>query len=423
MTPTIDSEKNLSTIALTAEAAQINASEAVSQAIAATAHGPQRVGSGEEKATLEPEAALPIAVSTSAEWPDDSEGTKYNPAYHGKLTDTLARMRSGSGRTDQVTKQFSVTEGGVTLTLSKAMQFGTSSHKLLTRALVELTKYNAPNATPQRLRVTFSVDEYASLRREESLRRRPTSTPEEEEAEDKRLSMAMDNFIRKIKKDLQPLHGTFSSEEKIKGKPRSITNLNILGFSQVKNGLITMEFTPTAAEYLVKQPLTQYGDALFAISDRHRNAYILGLQLIEHYNMRSNQIKGTADRYRVGELLKYLDLPSIEKVRHERRSWEDRIKDSFEKALDALKDGGLLADWSYCKAKATPLSDQEAHSILSYEEWSDLFLHFSLVNAPDHSRAIEDGRRRADTKREPSKKKSTRKKPSETQKKKPTAEA
>lgn len=362
------------------------------------------------------EALEPEAAGAAAEWPELPTEDGYSLLYHGKLTDNLAMMRGRNGQRDKVTKALSITEGGVTLTLPKAMQFGTSPHKLLTKAVAEFTKYNAAKAAPQTLRVSFSIDEWARLRKEKSLIRRPTATPEEAEAEDKRLSMAMDNFIRKTNKDLQVLHGLFSFEEKVKGKPLHVENLSLIGFSEIKRGFITIEFTLKAAEYLVSHPLTQYGEALYAISDRHPNAYILGLTIVERFNNENNQIRGTADRIMVERLLEKLDLMTIEKVRKERRSWESFIKDRFEDALEALVQIGLLSKWEYCGPKGAALSDEEAQSIRSYEEWSKLYVLFELVNAPDHSRAIEASKERAALK-EAEKKKTARKKRTTTKKK------
>lgn len=362
------------------------------------------------------EALEDKSAGAAAEWPELTPEEGYSLVYHGKLTDNLALMRGRNGQIDKVTKALSLTEGGVTLTLPRAMQFGTSPHKLLTRAVSEFTKRNASKATPQQLRVSFSIEEWAQLRKEKSLTRRPTSTPEEAAAEDKRLSMAMDNFIRKTNKDLQVLHGLFSFEEKVKGKPLHVENLSLIGFSEIKRGFITIEFTLKAAEYLVAHPLTQYGDALYAISDRHPNAYILGLLLVERYNLENNQIIGTADRIMVENLLDKLGLMTIEKVRKDRRSWETFIKDRFEDALEALVTAGLLTSWEYCKAKGMPLTDQEAQSITSYEDWSKLYVRFSLVNAPDHSKAIEASRERAALKAA-EKKKPARKRRAPTKKK------
>ena len=362
------------------------------------------------------EALEDKSAGAAAEWPELPTEEGYSLVYHGKLTDNLALMRGRNGQIDKVTKALSLTEGGVTLTLPRAMQFGTSPHKLLTRAVSEFTKHNASKATPQQLRVSFSIEEWAQLRKEKSLTRRPASTPEEAAAEDKRLSMAMDNFIRKTNKDLQVLHGLFSFEEKVKGKPLHVENLSLIGFSEIKRGFITIEFTLKAAEYLVAHPLTQYGDALYAISDRHPNAYILGLLLVERYNIENNQIIGTADRIMIEKLLDKLDLMPIEKVRKERRSWEAFIKDRFEDALEALVTAGLLTSWEYCKAKGVPLTDQEAQSIIAYEDWSKLYVHFSLVNAPDHSKAIEASKERAAIKAA-EKKKTARKRRTATKKK------
>ena len=74
------------------------------------------------------EALEPEAAGAAAEWPELPTEDGYSLLYHGKLTDNLAMMRGRNGQRDKVTKALSITEGGVTLTLPKAMQFGTSPH-------------------------------------------------------------------------------------------------------------------------------------------------------------------------------------------------------------------------------------------------------------------------------------------------------
>ena len=105
--------------------------------------------------------------------------------------------------------------------------------------------------------------------------------------------------------------------------------------------------------------------------------------------MDSNQIKGTADRISVPNLLAVTDLPSYEEVqRKDRGHWENRIKRYFEEALDTLTQEGILKDWEYTHAKGVPLTDEEAANITSYNKFIKLYLHFTPADEGDHAERI-----------------------------------
>ena len=104
--------------------------------------------------------------------------------------------------------------------------------------------------------------------------------------------------------------------------------------------------------------------------------------------MDSNIIIGTYNRLKVSTLLKHTNLPTIEKLKNEKynnsRQWPTRIKEPFEKALDALT-GYVITNWEYVKPKGEPLTDEEAYNITDYEGFIDLLVQFEIKDAPDHS--------------------------------------
>ena len=148
-----------------------------------------------------------------------------------------------------------------------------------------------------------------------------------------------------------------------------------------------MEFGRNMAEYLKQLPLTQYPQGLLAIDARSENAYRLGLKMAEHFSIDNNQLKGTADRLKVSNLLAVTNLPTIEDLQNEKqdnsRQWYTRTKEPFENALDALT-GKVIKNWEYVKSKGIPLTEEEAYSITDYETFISLYVQFELLEAPEH---------------------------------------
>ena len=122
----------------------------------------------------------------------------------------------------------------------------------------------------------------------------------------------------------------------------------------------------------------------------------MGYKMTVHYNMDNNQIRGTAQRLKVKTLLEVTSLPSVKSASVKKYGWQERIKEPFENSLDALTKCGLLTDWEYTHSKGVPLTDEEATSFSSFEEWADTLVQFTLADAPDHTARLA---RRAEEKK------------------------
>ena len=238
----------------------------------------------------------------------------------------------------------------------------------------------------------------------------PTDNPEEAEKEALRAKRTLDNVRRKVKKDLELLYNaSISWKEKIKGKDADFADVRILGGKGIKAGRINIEFSLSRAKYLIQLPLALYPPALLSLDERNNNAYNIGLKMAFHYSNDNNQIRGTAPLLKVKTLLECTNLPTISEVRTKERSWDERIKEPFEKALDALTGCGVLEDWRYSHSKGEEMTDEEATSFKNYEEWADRLVHFILRNAPRsaprlRTREAEKKARQAKTKRKTTKK-------------------
>lgn len=359
-------------------------------------------------------------VGVSLGKPEKEEEQKYLPMLHGKATDAIAGMAGLEVKENQLNNTGIVESGEVKLVINKFNELsgtlGVSTHKLLSKSIANFT---ALNHTGQKrdlrtLRVAIPLKEYALQCGYDVEPHIPDgATDEEIEKENKRAENALKNARRKIKKDISILvKSSVHWEEKVKGKAGDFDIANILGRGGIRNGYIQLEFTLSMGEYLLLLPITQYPVALLGVDERNPNAYTIGLKMAEHFNLDNNQIRGTAQLLKVKTLLEYTNLPTIEAMREQRRSWEERIKEPFETALDALTQCGLLADWRYSKSKGEELTDEEATTFTSYEDWEEALVYFTLANAPDHTERLE---RRAEEKkqRQTKKRKTTKKKKEE----------
>ena len=290
---------------------------------------------------------------------------------------------------------------------------GINTHKLLSVGVAQFTALNNIGGKPSEkinYVVTLSLKEYA-LQCGYDVEEHHKDTPEEQEKEARRASNALKDAQKKVKKDLDILrNSSISWSEKVKGKAGDFLDIAIIGSKGIRKGYIYMVFDPAFAQYLIKLPLTQYPKALLRVDARNGNAYNMGLKMTEHFNMDNNQIKGTAQLLKVSTLLENLDLPSIDTVLKNRNRWEDRIKEPFEKALDTLTQCGLLSDWRYSHSKGLEMTDEEATSFTTYEEWERTLVHFTLKDAPDHTARLEARAEEKKARQARGKKKTTKKK-------------
>lgn len=302
---------------------------------------------------------------------------------HGKATDNIASMVRKKIKENQFDNSGEINAKEVKLTINKFNELcgtlGISTHKLLSTAIAKFTELNHTGEFKRdlrNLRVSIPLKEYA-LKCGYDIIEHPTSSDKEKEA--KRAENALKNARKKINKDLSILFSaSLSWKEKVQGKQNDYMDVRPIEAKGIKNGFINIHFTQSYGEYLVKLPLTQYPSSLLKIDERNNNAYTMGLKFSEHFHMDNNQASGTANLLKVKTLLNFTNLPDIEKIKKERRSWEIRIKEPFKNDLDILTQCGLLSNWEYCHSKGLTLTDNEAYNFSNFENWSETLIHFEL---------------------------------------------
>lgn len=312
--------------------------------------------------------------------------------YHGKATDAMAIMSSRDAIIDQITGRATIDNGEVKLAIQKFDKLqgtlGVNTHKLLSVGVATFTALNNYDKREDRAiqpAVTFSLAEYAKWLGYD-VEEHPTATEEEALKEKKRVQRVLNEAQKKIKKELQVLQATtLTWEEKVKGKAGDYDSISLFSRTAIRKGVIHMEFSLPMARYLVLLPITQYPKTQLRIDGRNQNAYALGNKFAEHFNMDSNQKKGTANRLKVETLLKVTNLPSYEQATTTRHSWLDRIKEPFETALDEVVRVGTLKDWEYTHAKGVPLTEEEATTITDYKTFTELYITYEMGDAVDHT--------------------------------------
>lgn len=286
------------------------------------------------------------------------ESGRYLPMLHGKATDSIATMAGSTIVENKLNNTGVVDTGEVKLVIDKFTELsgtlGVSTHKLLSTAVASFTGLNHTGNKAREANYTavnIPLKEYA-LYCGYDVEEHTTETPEEAKAEATRAENSLKNARKKINKDLAILFSSsLSWKEKVRGKQGDYMDIRLIEAKGIKGGYITIKFSQTFSEYLVRLPITQYPVALLAVDERNNNAYSIGLKMAEHFNMDNNQRRETAQLLKVKTLLALTTLPSIDNSTVKRVGWENRIKEPFEKSLDALTACGLLEDWEYSHSK------------------------------------------------------------------------
>lgn len=302
-------------------------------------------------------------------------------AFTGKPLTALANTRT-IGVRDSLSKTALSVEDITIYAENGASSLGVGEHKILMAGVSAFTEKNGTRDKKPDLRVSFDFMNYAKACGVE-VEAKTMPNPEEQAAENERALTAIKHFQQKLRENCKNLmHTSINWTERINRKDTAYNGMVFISAYRITSKTITLEFSLSAADYMVQLPQTTRPSALYGIDDRKYNAYSIGCYLSAHYAMKQNVIAGTENLLRVENILKKTKLPSKEEMVQSKshRTWIGRSKEPFEEALDELVRCGLLSDWYYSHRKGVPLTDDEASTIDSYEEWSQLLLCFELRN-------------------------------------------
>lgn len=316
--------------------------------------------------------------------------------YNGKIVDVLASLSNRNITKSDYSNKFFIksTQEKYNVEIfnfdEQKGNLGINSHKLLKMGIAKFTQLNSKEQNKIIDEISIPFYEYARKLGHE-IDECPTDTQEAAQKERNRAKEAIKTARKRISQDLNILFSLQASwVEKIKGKEENFEDVRIIYKKGIKDGYITMSFSPTFAEYLKTLPISYYHTGLLGISAKSGTAYRIGLKMTEHFSIVNNQIQNTANRLKVSTLLEKTQLPTYEVLQNEgnARQWETRIKEPFESALDTLT-GKVLSDWKYTKSKGEPLTDEEAENITDYKTFSNLLIQFEILDPPDLTDHIE----------------------------------
>lgn len=335
--------------------------------------------------------------------------------FTNAVVDALAEART-IGKKDEINDKLLRINDVEARTIDiSASNLGPGEQKLLNFAFTIFTSVNGPKTKNPSCRVYGDTKEYARLCNER-IDPEKKATPEEQEKENKRAAKALDNFKTKLRRYAYHLRVSgFRWKEKYNNKIVAYGELAYLPYFHVDDNTMQFEITPTVAEILVRRPIREYPRTIYAISEQNENAFAIATAMYIHYAIPNNVIAGTEQVLKVEKLLSHTSLGNSEGTKGRYRSrWESRIKEPFEAALDELtragffhpvKDGESLHNWRYCTAGQVPLSDEDAESIISYEQWLSLYVSFELAGFSPHNERY----REISSKKEEQKKKAANK--------------
>lgn len=214
------------------------------------------------------------------------------------------------------------------------------------------------------------------------------ATPEEQEAENKKVTENIKYLTKEIRRDLRDISSMVWSGEEKQGKNRGeYTDLRIISSHSIRNGRIRVNFDVLAAAYLNTAYIMQYPTALLKIDNRRPNAYAIGYKIALHNSNDNNFRRGTNNTLSVESLLQAAPvIPTMEELQSKnRRDWKVKIKAVLEDALDENVACGFLQKWEYRDTASGKSISASAAENLSWLQYSCLMIDFIVIDPPDQT--------------------------------------
>lgn len=344
-------------------------------------------GLEEESAFLQPIAGSVVAPPPAEAFLPMVQGAATN-RFRATATKNIVIDRNGNAMIEEegfkaFFKDYAKLKGGLSVGAKKMLDAGAL-------ALTAQNHFRAKQGQHINTAVAIALEEYGRLRGFD-ITPRQTSTPEEEEAEKKRVTNVMHEIRKRANAELDLLYSLSLSWTEPGKKQADYTDVRMLQSKGIRGGYINMRFSEDIANYLTHAYIMQYPTALQAIDERNPRTYNVGWKLALHHSMDNNRAKGTANIISVTSLLDACgDMPSFEDIQasKNRGHWERLIKDPLEKALDAAQSSGVIVSWEYCYSKGIPLDDGQV-TISDYQTFIALYVHFEMMEEPDQSERLQ----------------------------------
>lgn len=319
---------------------------------------------------------------------------KYVPMLNGSPSNDLMRITKREFVFDGFTKSATLTtKDGHKIKVENFDKLqgilGTSAKKIMDTALLYLASGNFYRGNKATVNPTVEIPliEYGEANGYQ-LTPKTMDTPEEQEAENKRVRERVKELKKNIRRDLAGISSIVWSGEETRGRNKGdYKEMRLISSHGITQGVIRVTFDFNAATYFVNSYIMQYPTALLRHDNRKPNPYIIGRKLAFHNSNDQNQAAGTANTLSVKSLLQAApDIPDYDTiVARGQRNWKDKIKKPLEDALDENITIGLISRWEYRDPASMATYTAETANSLRYGQYSRLMVDFIMVDAPDQT--------------------------------------
>lgn len=343
------------------------------------------------------------------------KGDGLMPIYTNTPTKALAYRRT-RGKVDEIARTLTIPvpkNKGITienLPEEASGKLGIGEHKMLSIGLGAFTEQNEHKQERGiKLNVLLDLPWVASIRNED------ISTEGKLKIFRRKLWGELTNILR---------YYTPSWEEKDSYKARVVFQDADI---PKDNSCISITFGEKFAQMLIRRGnINPYHQALMGVDERNYNAYAIGVALNEHYGIDRNVLINTEGNIKIGTLLKYTNLPSVDELRKKKASkrgkkdekteqgnpkryhktWKEVVKDPFDRAIAHLEDRSFFAPnenaYYYGTTGGERLTDEEVQNIESYEAFCRINFCYTLSLYEDREtrlKKIEDKKARTQRRR------------------------
>lgn len=248
-----------------------------------------------------------------------------------------------------------------------------SAKKLLDYLSAQMTKQNSKNQSGEpNLIAQIDLREYAELC-----------------GRDVSTETRLKAFRKVFNNDMDTLYKMSVSFKDKRGKTVEMRICQARGLDKGKgkSGLYYFMFAAPFAKHLInrnlllKLPLSLY--AAGSGTNNSSLAYSLGRYLCDHYNLDSNRKTGRYNIISIKSILAKFSTYFPDREAAERGRHNNRIISTVERALEELEDKGVI-QWEYCGAKKT-----QAEPPTTYHEFEQLYIKYTVIDAPDDSERIK----------------------------------
>ena len=317
--------------------------------------------------------------------------SRFLPMVTGTANALFSELSVKYVKYDTKTKkaEFDTGHGKLVITDFDKLQgaLSTSAKKIMDTGLLYLTKHNFYRGNNVNPTVEIPLTEYGEANGYHVIPGK-MATPEEQEAEDKRVASRLKDLKKSVRRDLDDLQAISATFTERRGANYGdYANMRLISSHSIRRGIIRINFDIDAARYFIKAHQTQFPTALL-LHDNHRpNSYAIGRKISLQNAMDNNWAMGTDSTLSVKKLLEAApEIPTIADLeKRKARNWKDKIKKPLESALDDNVAVGYLSRWEYRDPATGTTYSKDTAQALTWAQYERLVVDFVVISPPDQS--------------------------------------